>query len=180
MSIGRVPLKLSLLPAFKAYACRTVVAPYASKVLVAPRINGTDDTTEDEIVDVDQTAVVDDDEGLPLRAPPYRVASSVVRRPWVATQDDAAVKFRMDMPGLSREDVRVYLDDGKLVIRGKHPEPPNVETQNDDILNEDNFGRYDAEILLPENVKADQIKSEMKHGVLHVTAPKEVTSILVE
>lgn len=178
MSVARVPWKVSLLPALKAYACRSSLAPYSSKVLV-PRADDADDTSEDDIVEIDPTAIVDDDAGLPLRAPPYRVATSVARRPWVATQDDNAVRFRMDMPGLSRDDVRVYLDDGKLVIRGRYPEPPKDETQ-EDVLAEDNYGTYDAEISLPENVKAEKIRSEIKHGVLFVTAPKDVTTITVE
>ena len=120
-----------------------------------------------------------DDEDDDIQRVDCRVFSTVERRPWIALQDETSLKFRMDMPGISKDHVKVYLDNAKLVVKGKYPPPASLDLDEDHVL-ADNEGSYGAEIALPQNVKTDQIKSEMKDGILLVTVPKEVTMITVE
>ena len=83
------------------------------------------------------------------------------------------------MPGITKDNVKVYLDNSKLVVKGKYPPQVGSDLDEDSVL-ADNEGSYSAEIALPDNVKKEQIKSEMKDGILLVTVPKEVTMITVE
>jgi len=86
------------------------------------------------------------------------------RKPWDAVEDKDALLLRVDMPGLGKDDVRVYAEENSLVIKG--------EAQSDAEL--DGSGRrYSSRIDLPPKVyKIDQIKAQMKNGVLKVTVPK--------
>ncbi|KAK8657891.1 hypothetical protein V6N13_036110 [Hibiscus sabdariffa] len=86
-----------------------------------------------------------------------------LRRSWDAKETEDALNLRIDMPGLGKEDVKVSVEQNALVIRGEAKESKEEETE----------GRYTSRIHLPEKVyKMDQIKAEMKNGVLKVVVPK--------
>lgn len=86
------------------------------------------------------------------------------RKPWDATEDKDALYVRVDMPGLGKEDLNIYAEDNALVIKGESL--PDAEF--------DGSGRkYSRRIELPAKVyKLDQIKAQMKNGVLKVIVPK--------
>ncbi|KAL5810905.1 hypothetical protein ACOSQ4_027473 [Xanthoceras sorbifolium] len=84
------------------------------------------------------------------------------RRGWDVKETDDALNLRVDMPGLGKEDVKVSVEQNTLVING--------EGQKEE---EESVGRYTSRIDLPDKMyKTDQIKAEMKNGVLKVVVPK--------
>ncbi|KAJ9164054.1 hypothetical protein P3X46_023671 [Hevea brasiliensis] len=86
------------------------------------------------------------------------------RRGWDVRETDDALNFRIDMPGLDREDVKVSLEQNTLVIKGEGANESDEE---------DSGRRYTSRIDLPEKIyRTDQIKAEMKNGVLKVVVPK--------
>eukprot|EP00250_Pteridium_aquilinum_P005584 c15656_g1_i1 orf=177-752(+) len=185
--------KLSFLPFMGLKATHAFMATYVSispaavcrqnaNQTAAVNDEGDSMTYDDgEVMNVDQDAVltVADDGSDVFESVPCRVSSPPARRPWATSQDETAVRFRMDMPGVSKDDVKIYLDDDRLVVRGKYAQLKEEALDEDHVL-ADNVGVYKAEILLPENVQKEKIKSEMKDGILLVTAPKEVTFIPVD
>ncbi|KDO65492.1 hypothetical protein CISIN_1g028463mg [Citrus sinensis] len=87
-----------------------------------------------------------------------------LRRGWDAKETDDALNLSIDMPGLGKEDVRVSLEQNTLVIRGEGGKEGEGE---------ESVRRYTSRIDLPEKLyRTDQIKAEMKNGVLKVTVPK--------
>ncbi|KAM0952603.1 putative Heat shock protein HSP14.7/HSP23.5/HSP23.6 [Dioscorea sansibarensis] len=91
-----------------------------------------------------------------------RVATTT-RRGWDAREDENALHLRIDMPGLDKEHVRVSAEQGTLVIKGE------CESEVED----DPPRRYSSRVDLPDEVfKMDEIKAEMKNGVLKITVPK--------
>ncbi|XP_044504489.1 heat shock 22 kDa protein, mitochondrial-like [Mangifera indica] len=87
-----------------------------------------------------------------------------LRRGWDAIEDENALKLRIDMPGLGKEDVNVSVEQSTLVIKGEGAK------EADD---EESIRRYTSRIDLPEKMyKTDEIKAEMKNGVLKVVVPK--------
>lgn len=106
------------------------------------------------------------------RGPP--AAAGEVRAPWEIREEEDAVRMRFDMPGLSKEEVRVAVEDDVLVIRGeRHRQATAAEEQEG---GGDWSGRssstYSMRLLLPDDCEKEKIQAELKNGVLTVTAPR--------
>ncbi|WOK96253.1 heat shock 22 kDa protein, mitochondrial isoform X2 [Canna indica] len=97
-----------------------------------------------------------------------RGAAGSLRRGWDAREDNDALHLRIDMPGLGKEQVKVWAEQNTLVIKGEGEKEPGEEGE------EGMAGRrYSSRIdLPPESYKMDQIRAEMKNGVLKVMVPK--------
>ncbi|KAL9265603.1 Small heat shock protein, chloroplastic-like protein [Drosera capensis] len=97
--------------------------------------------------------------GLP-RATPF----NNIKRGWDVKEDESALHLQMDMPGLSKEDVKVYVEENTLIIKGEGGKEGKEEESR---------RRYSTRIeLTPNPYKVDEIKAEMKNGVLKVVVPK--------
>ncbi|KAJ3679880.1 hypothetical protein LUZ60_016158 [Juncus effusus] len=90
---------------------------------------------------------------------------SEARTPWELQEDEFNFKMRFDVPGLSKEELKVSLEDDELVING---EPNNEEGEE--------FGRresvYEMRVELPDEADKDNVKAKLKNGVLVVNIPK--------
>lgn len=99
-------------------------------------------------------------------------AGGEVRSPWDIHEDEREIKMRFDMPGLSKEDVKVSVeDDDILVIRGER----NKEGRDDDVWTRRSYSSYDTRLQLPQDSETDKVKAELKDGVLYVSIPKRQT-----
>ncbi|XWS61982.1 hypothetical protein CRYUN_Cryun07bG0171700 [Craigia yunnanensis] len=86
------------------------------------------------------------------------------RKGWDVRDDNDALCLRIEMPGLSKEDVKVSVDQNTLIIRGEG----SKESED-----EESGRRYSSRLDLPPSMyKVDEIKAEMKNGVLEVVVPK--------
>ncbi|XP_065857892.1 heat shock 22 kDa protein, mitochondrial-like [Euphorbia lathyris] len=88
------------------------------------------------------------------------------RRGWDVKEDEKAVYIKMDMPGVSKEDVKVSVEKNTLIIKGEEA-----------IENEEGESgrRFSSRLELPSDFyKIDEIKAEMKNGVLKVVVPKKM------
>ncbi|KAF8397412.1 hypothetical protein HHK36_016328 [Tetracentron sinense] len=81
--------------------------------------------------------------------------------------------FKADLPGLKKEEVKVEIQDGRVLqISGER----NVEKEdkNDKWHRVERIrGKFLRRFRLPENAKVDEVKATMENGVLTVTVPKE-------
>ncbi|KAJ3695833.1 hypothetical protein LUZ60_001210 [Juncus effusus] len=99
---------------------------------------------------------------------PFTVSSrgslNSVRRGWDAREEADALHLRVDMPGLGKENVKIWAENGTLVIKGEGEKEQGEE---------ESAMKYSSRIDLPaEQFKMDQITAEMKNGVLKVVVPK--------
>ncbi|KAF1865762.1 hypothetical protein Lal_00021762 [Lupinus albus] len=85
-------------------------------------------------------------------------------------EKDEHYKLRYNMPGIAKEDVKITIDNGLLRIKGEHKE--ENEENGDDYWSLSTYGYYNSSIVLPNDAKVDEIKAELKDGVLIVTIPR--------
>jgi HSP20 family protein len=87
----------------------------------------------------------------------------------VVEKDNVVVKA--DLPGLTKDDVTVTLQDGYLAIRGEKKQETEKKEANY-FLSERVHGSFTRSIELPSAVDAQKIEARFKDGVLTVTLPK--------
>ncbi|KAJ8427544.1 hypothetical protein Cgig2_019963 [Carnegiea gigantea] len=80
--------------------------------------------------------------------------------------------FKADLPGVKKEEVKVEVDDGRVLqISGERRK--EMEEKKDTWHRvERSSGNFLRRFRLPENVKMEEIKASMENGVLTVTVPK--------
>jgi len=78
---------------------------------------------------------------------------------------------RADLPGLSKDDVNVEVENGVLTISGER-RAEQEENREGFYRSERIYGAFSRSIALPEGVNEDQVKATFKDGVLEVTIPK--------
>lgn len=89
-------------------------------------------------------------------------------------EDDESYKFRFAVPGMSKEDIKITVVDRHLTITGEHKEEEEGSDEDDekDRWSFQRYGYYNTSLLLPDDAKVEDIKAEVKHGVLYVTVPR--------
>jgi HSP20 family protein len=85
-------------------------------------------------------------------------------------EKDNRLITKVDLPGLKKEDVKVELTDGHLVISGERK--TEAEEKKDDFYRcEREYGSFYRAVPLPAGVKAEDVKAIFTDGVLEVTLP---------
>jgi len=78
---------------------------------------------------------------------------------------------RADLPGLTKDDVSVTLQDGHLTIKGEKKH--DTETKEANCYRKERVhGTFSRTIELPASVDTKKIDAHFKDGVLHVRLPK--------
>ena len=94
--------------------------------------------------------------------------------PWTPTVDvqkcNGNLIVTAELPGLSKEDVKVELTDDSLVIQGERKHEHKEDHEGFHSW-ERSYGQFYRSIPLPEGAKTDQAKAELTDGVLKVSVP---------
>ena len=86
-------------------------------------------------------------------------------------ETDKSFVLSADIPGLTKNDIKVSVANGKLTVSGERAFQPDQESDNYHYR-ERRFGTFDRSFNLPENVDEEKISASFKNGILNVTIPK--------
>ena len=75
-----------------------------------------------------------------------------------------------DMPGLNKEDVKINIEDGSLVIFGKIKFKEMMDKRY--ILNESAIGNYYRKFNISDSIDDTRIEAKMENGQLNIRLPK--------
>ena len=105
---------------------------------------------------------------------PQNGAGARARR-WVPPMDllesDDELVLRADLPGMSREDVAIEINDGVLAVSGERRWEHEDSDERFHRV-ERSSGRFSRSVTLPERVDAAAVTAEFDNGVLEVRIPK--------
>jgi HSP20 family protein len=79
--------------------------------------------------------------------------------------------LRAEVPGVSKEDLKVTLQDGVLSIRGETRRETRAD-EGDYHRREISRGSFERTVALPADVAADKVKASFRDGVLELVMPK--------
>jgi len=90
----------------------------------------------------------------------------------------AAYVLTAELPGLAREQIEIHAEDNRITLRGERasaPAGPGGAVPCEQFHRvERGHGRFSRAFVLPEPVQVDDIRADLKDGVLTVTIPKAV------
>lgn len=81
---------------------------------------------------------------------------------------DGTLFVRADLPGLKKEEVTVEVTDEHITIRGERKREKEEKTENF-YRTERSYGTFYRVLPLPEGVKTETAKAEVRDGVLEIT-----------
>eukprot|EP00246_Nothoceros_aenigmaticus_P000018 TRINITY_DN1001_c0_g1_i1.p2 TRINITY_DN1001_c0_g1~~TRINITY_DN1001_c0_g1_i1.p2 ORF type:complete len:272 (+),score=45.61 TRINITY_DN1001_c0_g1_i1:127-942(+) len=88
------------------------------------------------------------------------------RTPWDVVETESEFHLRFDLPGFTKDEVKVTLEDNNLIVQAEKKQG------GDDKFGERARATFYTRVELPENVKSFEIKAQLKHGVLEIAVPK--------
>src|SRR5438067_5985566 len=78
-----------------------------------------------------------------------------------------------ELPGLSRDQIDIHIEDSRITIRGARSSAPGREIPCEQYHRvERGHGRFSRAFALPERIDRDHVTADLKDGVLTVTIPK--------
>jgi HSP20 family protein len=84
---------------------------------------------------------------------------------------DNQLVIRADLPGLTKDDVNVNIEDNRITIWGERRSEHKEENKGGYYRSERSYGSFYRSIPLPEGIDADKTTANFNNGVLEITMP---------
>jgi HSP20 family protein len=91
------------------------------------------------------------------------------------TETEKEYVVKADLPGVTKEEVKVTVENGLLSLSGERKSEKEVKGEKVHRV-ERTYGSFLRTFTLPEGVDAAKVAAEFKEGVLTVRLPKEETA----
>ena len=89
---------------------------------------------------------------------------------------DKAYIVELAAPGMKKEDFNVHInDEGNLIIKMEKKDEKKEEDKSARYLRREfSYSKFEQTLILPDDVKKEDITAKVEHGVLTVELPKVV------
>ncbi len=87
-------------------------------------------------------------------------------------ENDKAYDISVAVPGLSKDDFNIGLNDNFLTVSGERKFAKERKENNVHVV-ETQYGNFSRSFSLPENVDAGKISAAYNNGILEITVPKD-------
>jgi HSP20 family protein len=91
------------------------------------------------------------------------------------TEDTKEYTIKAELPGLTKENVKVTVEDGVLEITGERKQEKEEKDKKHHRI-ERSYGSFRRSFTLPEDSSGGTVSAEFKDGVLKVNLPKDQTA----
>ncbi|CUU07432.1 HSP20 family protein [Candidatus Thermokryptus mobilis] len=88
----------------------------------------------------------------------------------IDSKDDLVIY--VEVPGVSKDDIKVKIHNDVLTISGERKEPELPEKANC-LIREREFGKFMRSVRLPYPIEVSKVSAEYKDGILKITLPKK-------
>lgn len=89
-------------------------------------------------------------------------------------EDVSTVRFEVDVPGISLENLDITFEKGRLSIRGERVAPEDSQERSFD---ERCYGSFERVISLPDTVDTESVSAELLNGVLRIELSKRPEAV---
>ena len=91
-------------------------------------------------------------------------------------ETDKAYVVELAAPGMKKEDFNVHInDEGNLIVKMEKKQENKEEDKSARYLRREfSYSKFEQTLLLPDDVKKEDITAKVEHGVLTVELPKVV------
>jgi len=89
---------------------------------------------------------------------------------------DEALAVRVEIPGVSREDIQVHVVGRECIVRGERKAPQLAEGMRPMSL-ERPWGSFERRFVLPAGIRVDGITARCADGVLELNIPLDPTAL---
>jgi HSP20 family protein len=86
-----------------------------------------------------------------------------------AFERDGQFVVRAELPGLTKDDVRIQITDDGLLIEGERRQGMEAEEEGGIYRSERVYGRFSRYLNLPDRVDPDKAQARFDNGVLEIT-----------
>ncbi|GBF93251.1 hypothetical protein Rsub_05983 [Raphidocelis subcapitata] len=87
-------------------------------------------------------------------------------------ESDKEWRISLDVPGMSKDDVKVTVEEGVLTVQGERRHEHEEKQEGGRVWIERSHGHFHRAFPLPPGADADHITAAVKDGVMTVTLPK--------
>ena len=86
-------------------------------------------------------------------------------------EEESHYMLSIDIPGMKKEDIKIEVADGTLVISGERKNEKRTES-NQIHRYEKSYGSFKRSFVLPNTISAEKVEARYENGVLELYLPK--------
>jgi HSP20 family protein len=86
--------------------------------------------------------------------------------------DDSGYTIRFDVPGVSKDDIDINVEDRVLTISGERSDTFDSDEKSNVYRREAFYGKFSRAFRLPEDADTENVTASYVNGVLEVRVPK--------